>query len=300
MRIATSTLYSNATTAMTALQSQADTLSTQISTGSKISKASDDPLASARLALLSKNTANNKAWTANISLAQTLVAQSDSTLESVQTQMTRAQELAVQANSGTLSDANKQSIATELQGILASLGSLANTKDARGQPLFGGSGSESAVAVASDGSVSITATGNPSSIPIGDGSSIQATDSAAKVFGGVTTAGGGTSDVFSIVSNLISAVQSGGDIGSAATDLTAAAQQITDTRASLGARGNRLDMEATAMTSTATSNEALRSSLEDTDVTAAVSELQKTMTILSATQASFTKLTSLSLFTYLS
>jgi len=300
MRIATSTIYTNATNAMSSLQAQADKLSTQISTGSKISKASDDPLASARLALLSQNTADNTVWTANISLAQSLVAQSDSTLDSVQTQMTRAQELAVEANTGTLTDANKQSIATELQGILASLGSLANTKDARGQPLFGGSGSDNAVNVATDGTVSIAATGNPSSIPIGDGSTIQATDSAQQVFGGITTTTGTTSDVFSIVSKLITAVQTGGDIGTAGTDLTAAANQVTNARASLGARGSRLDMEATAMTATATSNEALRSSLQDTDVTTAVSDLQKTMTILSATQASFTKLTSLSLFTYLS
>jgi flagellar hook-associated protein 3 FlgL len=39
--------------------------------------------------------------------------------------------------------------------------------------------------------------------------------------------------------------------------------------------------------------------LEDTDVTTAVTQLQKTLTILQATQASFTKLTSLSLFDYL-
>ena len=39
--------------------------------------------------------------------------------------------------------------------------------------------------------------------------------------------------------------------------------------------------------------------MEDTDITSAVTELQKTLTILQATQASFTKLTGLSLFDYL-
>ena len=42
-----------------------------------------------------------------------------------------------------------------------------------------------------------------------------------------------------------------------------------------------------------------RSKLEDTDVTSAVIELQQLMTALSATQASFTKLSGLSLFDYL-
>ena len=50
---------------------------------------------------------------------------------------------------------------------------------------------------------------------------------------------------------------------------------------------------------TNTDREELRSSLEDVDVTAAITELQKTMTILNATQSSFAKMASLSLFNYL-
>ena len=53
------------------------------------------------------------------------------------------------------------------------------------------------------------------------------------------------------------------------------------------------------MTDAATTRETERSGLEDTDVTAAITELQKTMTVLQATQASFSKLSSLSLFDYL-
>ena len=53
------------------------------------------------------------------------------------------------------------------------------------------------------------------------------------------------------------------------------------------------------MTALATDREITRSSIEDTDVTQAITELQKTMTILSAAQASFTKLSNLSLFDYL-
>ncbi len=42
-----------------------------------------------------------------------------------------------------------------------------------------------------------------------------------------------------------------------------------------------------------------RSSIEDTDLTTAIIELQKATTILQATQASIGRLTSLSLFDYL-
>ena len=45
--------------------------------------------------------------------------------------------------------------------------------------------------------------------------------------------------------------------------------------------------------------EITRQSIEDVDVTQAITDLQKTMTILSAAQSSFSKLSSLSLFNYL-
>lgn len=298
MRIATSTLYDRSTTQMAALTAKSDTLSTQISTGSKIQVASDDPLGYSQLASLKQQNADGTAWSSNISLAQTLVTQSDTTLSQIQAQMQRAQELAVQANTGTLNDTDKAAITTELKSILTDVASLANTKDVRGQPLFGGATGDSAVTTNADGTVSITATGTPASIPIGDDATIQPTDSAAKVFGGVAGTNG-TTDVFSTLTNLINAIQSGGDIGTASADLTTAANQVTNARTSLGARGNRLDLEATQNKAAADDREVRRGQVEDTDVTSAVTELQKTMTILSATQASFTKLSSLSLFTYL-
>ena len=45
--------------------------------------------------------------------------------------------------------------------------------------------------------------------------------------------------------------------------------------------------------------EAARSAIEDVDVSQAITDLQKTMTVLQATQASFSKLSGLSLFNYL-
>ncbi|CAN5525120.1 flagellar hook-associated protein FlgL [soil metagenome] len=298
MRIATTGLYDRTTSQMTALSKQADTLSTQVSTGKKLATASEDPLAWSRLTTLRKSEVDAGAYSSNVTLAQTLVSQSDTALASVQSRLTRAQELAVQANTGVLSDANKDAIATELKGILSDLATLANSKDVRGQPLFGGASEVDPVSVASDGSVTITATGTPPSIPIGDGSTVQPTDSAAKVFGNVAGANG-TTDMFSILSNLISAVENGGDVATASTDLTTAATQVTNARASVGARGSRLDLESESLKSAATDREILRSGLEDTDVATAITELQKTITILSATQASFTKLSSLSLFDYI-
>ncbi|MBL7344927.1 hypothetical protein, partial [Escherichia coli] len=58
-------------------------------------------------------------------------------------------------------------------------------------------------------------------------------------------------------------------------------------------------LQADRLTSVAETREATRSGIEDTDIPTAVASLQKTLTVLQATQASFSKLTSVSLFDYI-
>lgn len=295
MTIATSLFYDRARDAMTALTSKADTLNTQISTGKKIQAPSDDPLAYSRLRGLATRDADATAYAGNLAIAGSVLSTADTTLSSMTAQLTRASELAVQANNGTLSADNRKAIGEELAGIVQTLASLANTKDARGQPLFGDTSGGAAVTQNADGSYSF-ASGSVSAIPIGDGQSVEPSTTAGKLF-----SFGGT-DTLKVIGDLAATLQGGG-IGSAASDaidrLQTAANQVDTAQASLGARAARVELEQTSQTAATTERTSLRSSLEDTDVTAAITELQKTMTTLQATQASFTKLSALSLFDYL-
>lgn len=304
MQISTRQLYDRSTSLMSTLTARADTLQNQISTGSKLAKPSDDVVAYQKLAQIKVSSANDTAYAANIRIAQSVLAQSDSTLGSMESQLQRAAELAVQANNDTLSPANRKVIGEQLQAIVQDLVGLANTKDARGQPLFGGASGDSAVAQAADGSVSFTSgTTDASPIPVGDGVTVHATDNAQRVFGGISTPSG-TSDMFAVITKLATALIGNDSPIAAATEggasLKAVLTQIGSARGSVGARAARLDLETDRLTDVATTREVDRSGLEDTDITAAITELQKTMTVLQATQASFSKLSSLSLFSYLS
>ena len=303
MQISTNQFYNSSLSVMSQLTEQADKLQTQISTTKRLQAPSDDVVAYQQLQLLSRATANDAAYTTNVSTAQSLLNQSDSTLSSVVSQIQRAQELATEANSGTLNDSQRQDIATELNGIISSLVSLANTTNAQGTPLFAGSQGTQPVTQNADGSVTINDTGNATAIPISDDTSVVAGNTAQDVFGGVQT-NSGTSDLFSILSTFANAMQAGGSgaasaAATAGTALSAALDHVSNAQASVGAREKRLTLVSSAMTDMAATRETQRSSLEDTNVTQAVTDLQKTMTILQATQASFTKLTSLSLFNYL-
>jgi flagellar hook-associated protein 3 FlgL len=297
MRVATSQLYNRPASLMTRLTGEADRTQIQIATGKKLLAPSDDPGAYLRLQGISRQSADDGAYAANIGMAQGLLAQTDTTLESVEAQLTRALELATQASNGTLSDTNRAAIGKELESIRDTLFALANTKDVRGQPLFGGATGDVAYVRNTDGTIGFAGTGEPSAIPIGEGVGIQGTVTGTRAF----AAGG--SDMFAVLADLAAALETGGDVKAAAdagmAGIKGSLESVTLARASAGARSARLDLDTDRLTAAGEAREDVRSALEDTDVTVAVTELQKTLTILQATQASFTRLSSLSLFDYL-
>lgn len=301
MRISTSQTYDRSLTQMMALNVGADRLQGQIATGKRIAAPSDDAAAFLRLDGLRRAGADDKVNAANLDLAQTLLTQTDSTLGQVETQLQRANEIAIQANGPGMNETTRGPLVEMLKGVIDDLLSLANTRDLRGQPLFGGAAGDTAYARGPDGAIAFAGTGEPSAIPIGEGTSIRASESGARIFGGAGDPA--TPDMFATLSALSAALQSGepvdAAVATALTGIAASLDQVGATRASVGARMTRIELEQGRIDEVGIAREAQRSGIEDTDVASTITELQKTLTVLQATQASFSKLTSLTLFDYL-
>jgi len=296
MQISTQQFYTSNQRNFHALTSAADILQTQISTGKKLNAPSDDAVGYRRLQGLARDGSNDQAYAGNITIVQSALSQADTTLSSITDDIQRAKELAVKANSGTLSASDRAIIADELDSIVKGLTDLANAKDSRGASIFA-AGDSPAVTANPDGSFTFATTG-PSTIPIGDSSSAAPGEAASRLF---VDAGGG--NILSDITSLSAALRGPGDVSTVASavgdKLTASNNQVASVQGSLGARSQRVDIESTRITDAATDREITRSSIEDVDVTQAITDLQKTMTILSAAQSSFSKLSSLSLFNYL-
>ncbi|MES2986749.1 MAG: flagellar hook-associated protein FlgL [Pseudomonadota bacterium] len=298
MRIATSQLYDKPMSLMARLSAQADAAQTSIATEKKYQAPSDNAGAYLQLQGLKRAGADDKAYASNVDMARSVLEQGDTTLGNIETQLQRALELTTKAANGTLTDANRVAIAEELDAIRDELFSLANTKDMRGQPLFGGAQGDVAYSRAVDGTISFEGGGDaPAAIPVGEGDSVQASVPGSKLFGT------GASDMFKVLGDLSAALRAGGDVSTATGDaLTAIKTRLDDVgagRAMAGARAARLELDADRLAEVAGDREVTRASIEDTDIASAVTELQKTLTVLQATQASFTKLTAMSLFDYL-
>jgi flagellar hook-associated protein 3 FlgL len=307
MQVGTGYFFDSRNRQMSSLNGAAQRIQTQLATGRKLLAPSDDPVATGRLARLSITQADQDQYSRNVKLAGSLLAQSDSTLESISNNLKRANELAIRAGNETLNAENRAAISAELDAILDDMFSLANTTDLRGNALFGGSADGPAYLRAPSGAISFGGQGEVPPVPIGAGVAIQATDSGPRVFEGFTV-GGAPSDLFQVVGDLAAALKPGGSADPAALrqalarageGIAKASERIDTGRSSIGARAARLEIEGDRLAQAAVDNEIERGDIEGVDVQAAVVELQKTMLALEATQASFAKLSQLSLFDYL-
>lgn len=235
----------------------------------------------------------------NLTLASSLLDQADGVLKQITAQLTRATELATQAATGTQTDAARKSIATEITSVVQSLVTLANSRNVRGQPLFGTVDGTKAVTDNGNGTFTFPANNTlVSEVPIADGQTIQATESAKTIF----DLGNGD-NTLAMLSRMAATLNGGGDVSSsmstALDSLSQAVDQVANVQASVGSRSARVDLQQQLLTTANTDRADLRGKLEQVDVTDAIVQLQQMMTALSASQASFTKLSQLSLFDYL-
>ncbi|MEH3100093.1 flagellin N-terminal helical domain-containing protein [Sphingomonas adhaesiva] len=297
MQISSNLMFDRSSSRMSQLMATATKLNVQIATGKKISTPSENVTVAQQIAEFDRKDADAAAYAINLKLSESLLKQADSTLGQITEQLQRATDLVTQAATGTLSDSNRKVIGSELSALVDAMVGLGNTKDLRGQPLFGSASGTDAVIRNANGTFTYNTAPKLSEIPIGDGLTVQPTETASRVFNS------GAGDTLAMLAQLASALQTGTDQAGAARDalapLKAAGDQVSVVQASVGARAARVDLQQGLLQSTNLDRAELRSSMEDIDVTETYAELSKTLTILSATQQSFSKLSQLSLFNYL-
>ena len=113
-------------------------LTSELSSGLRVTSLQDDPGAAANASMIGSAIARDDSYVQAASGTQGMLQVADSTLGEVVTQVTSALTLAVQAGSGGLNASNIATIVQQLTGIRDQVLSLANTSYL-GQHLFGGS-----------------------------------------------------------------------------------------------------------------------------------------------------------------
>ena len=299
MRISTAGLHQQGLDNILRQQNVLAQVQNQLATGKKLLSASDDPAAASRALVLDQTASSIARWQDNVGTAQSRLTLEESALSSTNDALTRLQELAVQANSATQSDASRAAIATEMSQLYDELVGYANADDGSGRYLFGGSADGAAPFTAGVAGVSYNGDQTQRLLDIGHNRAVADGDTGSAVF--LKTGG---ADNFSTVKNLITLVQTpggGAQAGySAALDQLKTAQgHISDMRAGVGARLAMLDDAASNLSQQDITTAQSLSDLRDVDVASAASKLSLAQTLLQAAQQSYMKIQGLSLFDYL-
>ncbi len=191
MRLSSATIYNQNLNSMLAQQSDYQDAAQQVSSGTRVSKPSDDSLAAAQAVTVRQSIAANQQYADARASITTALSQEESTLDSVNDAITSAMTLVVQAGNGTLSDADRESIATSLQGIYDTLVTLANSTDSNGNYLFAGYQSQSpAFAVDASGELVYQGDDNVVTQQVSATQSMASGDNGASVFQSVSSTAG--------------------------------------------------------------------------------------------------------------
>ncbi|WP_029921511.1 flagellar hook-associated protein FlgL [Nevskia soli] len=182
MRIANSTFYQQAVDTIDRNQTQLGIVQEQMSSNTRLLSAADDPVAAGQVIGVNQSLADVAQWQSNAGALQSSLGLEDSTLSNVSTALGKIQTLALQANNATLNSSDRKTIATQIQQQLNAILQQANTQDANGRYLFGGTQDGSAPFSLSATGANYNGNSNVRMLSLGPTSAIAAGDPGDAVF----------------------------------------------------------------------------------------------------------------------
>lgn len=138
MRITTLQSYRSGVSTMLQRQEELNKTQQQVSSGLRVTTAADDPIAATKILQLQQDLALREQFDDNMTAAQNRLELEESVLSSVTDYYNRLEELVVEAGNGSLTQADREMIATEVSEIQEALVDLFNTRDSNGEYIFAG------------------------------------------------------------------------------------------------------------------------------------------------------------------
>ncbi len=284
-----------------AMQQSEETLATatqQVSTSRRVNQLADDPSASASMVRSLAATANVDRYTANVSTVTARMQTADSALSMVVTSLNQAVSLGTGGANGTLTVAQRQVVAAQVQGVLSSVMAEANTSY-QGSYLFGGSATGSPPFVntaVAGGAAAYTYVGNSSvnSVQVGDAMSVVTNLPGDQVF----TSG---ANVVGSLQGLIAALQTGSTtaIGAATTAVTAALNYVGQQRVPLDNSISQLSSQESYLNQESVTLTTQQTALVGVDIAKAATDLSQASMVHSAVLAVAGKVLPQTLLDYL-
>lgn len=305
MKISTSQLFDNSVNQMNRQQSKIAEMQAKLASGKQIVKPSDDSEKSAVIQRLQTAIDRQSVYERSLDTAENRLASEESALMSSERILQRIRQLAVQSNTDTLSVDDKEILANEITSLREELLSLANTQDANGNYVFAGSNVQTkAFDVNADGDIIYQGDKTQTSVDISDQRRLVLNRAGDEVFASVDrVVDGDTQDIsfFKVIDDFAQALATDDEnaLNLGLEEISSITEGMGASIADLGARMSTVSNQREILEDTNLRYQDLLSNAQDLDYATAVTKLSAELLSLEAAQASFAKISQLSLFNYI-
>ncbi len=288
---------SNLATSLDQTQAMQQQLTSELSSGVRVTSLSVDPIASGENVLLLNQVQQDDSFTQTSSLVQGQLQVADSALGTVVSQLTQAISLATGASNGTLNSSQLQSVSNQLAGIRDEVTSLANTSY-QGQYIFAGGQTSTTPFTTSNTTTPATTTYNGDAgvnlLQTPNGQTIQLNMPGSQIF-----TANGANNVFATLNKLVADFSAGVSAQTSVADteaLNTAMNYVSQQRVTLDNSLTRLTAASTAVTSEQTQLTAAQTNLIQADLPQISTQLSLAETQQTALEDVISQLGSGSLF----
>ncbi|WP_353614022.1 flagellar hook-associated protein FlgL [Mangrovibacter phragmitis] len=316
MRISTQMIFDQNVRGITQSQEKWLGYGEQLSTGKRVNRPSDDPVAASQAIVVSQAQAQNSQYATARTFATQKVSLEESVLSQVTSSIQSAQEKIVNASNGTLSDDDRASLATQLQGIRDGLLNLANSTDGNGRFIFAGYKTGSAPFVDSSGTVNYVGGTQNITQQVDSARTMVIGHTGSEVFDSITSnavpepdGSASETNLFTMLDTAITALntpqegldQTGKDALQAVVDKTNrglrnSLNNVLKVRSELGTQLNELDNLDSLGSDRSLQQSQQMSNLVDADWNSAISSYVMQQTALQASYKAFSDMQGMSLF----
>ncbi|TOB54104.1 flagellar hook-associated protein 3 [Vibrio parahaemolyticus] len=268
----------------------------QMSTRERLTKLSDDPMASIKLLNLERENSAIAQYQSNIANLKTTLSSQETHLDSVNESLKSMRDIVLWGANGSLTDQDRSGMITELKSYRDSIESSFNAQDEEGHFLFSGTKTDTAALNKSSGAYVVEGNSDVRVVTVAKGVTMDSNMTAQEIL----DIGGGK-NVLNQIDALIAEFEKPSPNFQA--EVYASLNAIDDTMANvlgamteIGGRHNNLDLMDGAHSENKLFVDKVSGDLSALDYGEASVRLSNYMAALQATQASYVKINDLSLF----
>lgn len=268
----------------------------QMSTSDRLTKLSDDPMASIKLLNLERETSALNQYQNNIANLKTTLSQQEVHLDSVNESLKSMRDLVLWGANGTLTEDERAGMITELKSYRDSIESSFNTQDQEGHYIFSGTLTTTPAIDNSTGNYVVDGNSDKRVITVANGVTMEANVTAKEIL----DIGGGN-NVLNQLDALIAEFENPtadfqATVNASIDAIDATMANVLGSMSELGGRHNNLDLMDSSHSENQLFVDKVTGDLSALDYGEASVRLSDFMAALQATQASYVKINDLSLF----